>query len=96
MADSTHWLFGFLCVAALVIAIIAGVGYTQSKDLRNQTDTFGNAPSIQDNSTVTVVETTGKGGSAISSGLLIFFAVCIIILIGIAAAYALTRGQMRW
>lgn len=69
-----HYLFGLLCMAGLVVAAIAGAGYAQSADYRNQTDSFGNAHTAQGNVSASTAGTLTGGVESISSGMLILLA----------------------
>jgi hypothetical protein len=94
-ASASGWLIGLVCIAALVIALVAAAGYTSSADYRNSTDSFGQTHTAQENLSAATVQTATGAGAGVSSGLLIL-AAGIFFIVMIGAAYALTTGRMKW
>ena len=69
-----EWVIAVVCIGALAVGIMYGASYAASTGYANQTDTFGTAPTEQQNSTIAMVQTAGNGGTAISGGFAIFAA----------------------
>ena len=93
--SSSGWLIGLVCIAVLVIALVAAAGYTASQDYSNSTDSFGQTHTTQENLSASTMQTATGSTAGIGSGILIL-AAGIFFLVMIGAAFALTTGRMKW
>ena len=93
--SSSGWLIGLVCIAVLVIALVAAAGYTASQDYQNSTDSFGKTHTAQENQSAATMQTATGSTAGIGSGILIL-AAGIFFLVMIGAAFALTTGRMKW
>lgn len=89
-----HALVGLICIAALVVAALAGASYSQNYDIGNRTDSFGNAPAAQVNQSGHTMAGASQGLASVSGGYLLFFAALFIVAIIIAAAAVM--GKPKW
>lgn len=88
------WFIGLVGITALVVGLMAAASYSQATDFTNQTDSFGSAHTPAQNLTAGSIDSGSTGAVGIGSGILIFAAAIILVVI-MLAAYALVR-KPKW